>query len=110
MENTAWHFSDFKFKSSSHNNIAYLKSNYSPHNQNGFADYPNGQLRITVLDLGNFMIAFLNGGNLNNNSILSSNTVDNMLSLQIPSLDTVQMLNWYRTILTTVAEKQCFGT
>ena len=98
MENTAWHFSDFNS-----NQVAipysYQNGNYSPHNHYGFADYPNGQLRSTVLDLGNFMIAFLNGGNLNNNSILSSNTVDNMLSLQIPSLDTVQGLNWYRTKL-----------
>ena len=41
--------------------VGYQNGNYSPHNHYGFADYPNGQLRSTVLDLGNFMIAFLNG-------------------------------------------------
>ena len=63
MENTAWHFSDFN-----PDQVAipysYQNGNYTPYNHYGFADYPNGQLRSTILDLGNFMIAFLNGGNL----------------------------------------------
>ena len=98
MENTAWHFSDFN-----PDQVAipysYQNGNYNPYNHYGFADYPNGQLRSTILDLGNFMIAFLNGGNLGSNSILSPNTVNDMLSFQIPNLDTTQGLNWYRTKL-----------
>ena len=45
------------------------------------------------------MIAFLNEGNLGINSILSPSTVNDMLSFQIPMLDTTQGLNWYRTKL-----------
>ena len=98
MENTAWHFSDFN-----PDQVAipysYQNGNYTPHNHYGFADYPNGQLRSTILDLGNFMIAFLNGGTIGSNSILSPATVNDMLSFQIPNLDTTQGLNWYRTKL-----------
>ena len=98
MENTAWHFSDFN-----PDQVAipysYQNGNYTPYNHYGFADYPNGQLRSTILDLGNFMIAFLNGGTLGSNSILSPTTVNDMLSFQIPNLDTTQGLNWYRTKL-----------
>ena len=98
MEHTAWHFSDFSPEQVA-TPYSFQNGVYSPYNQYGFADYPNGQLRSTALDLGNFMIAFLNGGNLGNNSILSPTSINEMLSFQIPSIDTTQGLNWYRTKL-----------
>ena len=98
MVNTAWHFSDFN-----PNQVAtphyFQNGNYNAVDHYGFADYPNGQLRSTALDIGNYMIAFLNGGTLGTNSILSSSSVNEMLSLQIPSIDTVTGLNWHKTKL-----------
>ncbi|MCH2043798.1 MAG: serine hydrolase [Saprospiraceae bacterium] len=98
MKYTAWHFADFD-----PDQVAipysYQNGNYIPYDQYGFADYPDGQLRSTILDLGNFMIAYLNGGTLGINTILTPTTVNEMFSLQIPLLDTVQGLNWYRTKL-----------
>ena len=98
MNNTAWHFSDFNPAQVAipHN---FQNGTYNGINHYGFADYPNGQLRSTVMDLGNYMIAFLNGGTLGNNSILSSTSVSEMLSLQIPAIDSVSGLNWYKTKL-----------
>ena len=98
MENTAWHYSDFN-PSQVATPYSYQNGSYIPYSQYGFADYPNGQLRSTVLDLGNFMIAFLNGGTLDGNTIIDPNTASEMLSFQIPLLDTTQGLNWYRTKL-----------
>lgn len=98
MENTAWHFSDFN-SSQVAIPYSYQNGNYVLYNHYGFADYPNGQLRSTALDLGNFMIAYLNGGTLGNNTILTPASINEMLSLQIPLLDTTQGLNWYRTKL-----------
>ena len=98
MEKTAWHFSDFD-SSEVARPYSYQNGNYTPYNHYGFADYPNGQLRSTILDVGNFMIAFLNGGSLGANAILSPASVNEMLSFQIPLLDTTQGLNWYRTKL-----------
>lgn len=98
MENTAWHFADFN-----PNQVAipylYQNGNYVANDHYGFADYPDGQLRSSILDLGNFMIAFLNGGTLNTNTVLSSNSVNEMLSFQIPALNADQGLNWYQTKL-----------
>ena len=98
MENTAWHFSDFN-----PNQVAtphyFQNGNYQAIDQYGFADYPNGQLRSTVLDIGNYMIAFLNDGTLGNHSILSAASVNEMLSYQIPDMDSVTGLNWYKTLL-----------
>lgn len=98
MVNTAWHFSDFN-----PNQVAtphyFQNGNYNAIDHYGFADYPNGQLRSTAVDLGNYMIAFLNGGTLGSNTILSSASVNEMLSLQIPTIDSVTGLNWYKTKL-----------
>jgi CubicO group peptidase (beta-lactamase class C family) len=98
MENTAWHFSDFNSDQVAIP-YSYQNGNYLPYSHYGFADYPNGQLRTNILDLGNFMIAILNGGTLGSNTILNPSTVNEMLSFQIPLLDTTQGLNWYRTKL-----------
>ena len=51
------------------------------------------------MDIGNYMIAFLNEGTLGDNSILSSASVNEMLSLQIPDIDSVTGLNWRKTLL-----------
>jgi len=95
MDKTAWHFADFNLGEVA-TPYSYQNGNYVPYDQYGFADYPNGQLRSTILDLGNFMLAYLNGGTLGFNTILSPNTVNDMLSFQVPLLDTTQGLNWYR--------------
>ena len=42
------------------------------------------------------MIAFLNGGTFEGNTILSPNSINEMLSFQIPSLNATQGLNWYQ--------------
>lgn len=95
MEKTGWHFSDFD---SSHvaRPYAFQNGNYVPYVHYGFADYPDGQLRSNVIDLGNFMIAYLNEGNFGSASILSPLSVNTMLSAQVPSLDPTQGLNWYK--------------
>ena len=98
MANTAWHFSDFNPNqvATPHN---FQNGNYNAIDHYGFADYPNGQLRSTVMDIGNYMITFLNGGTFGDNSILSESSVNEMLSLQIPNINSVTGLNWYKTTL-----------
>lgn len=95
MENTGWHFSDFDSAQVARPH-QYVSGGYVPYNHYGFADYPDGQLRSNVLDLANFMIAYLNGGQLGSNSILSAGTITDMWTAQVPSLDATQGLNWYQ--------------
>ena len=95
MNKTGWHFSDFD---SSHvaRPYSFQNGNYIAYPHYGFADYPDGQLRSNVIDIGNFMIAYLNGGTLGSNSILNNASINEMLSAQVPFLDPTQGLNWYK--------------
>lgn len=95
MENTAWHFADFD-SSNVARPYSYQSGNYVAYPQYGFADYPDGELRTNVMDLANFMIAYLNGGTFGYNSILTAATINDMWTLQVPSLDPTQGLNWYQ--------------
>jgi len=95
MEKTAWFMADFDS-----NHVArpyqYVAGNYVAYPHYGFADYPDGQLRSNVMDMANFMIAYLNGGNLGANSILTSTSINQMWTPQIPSIEPTQGLNWYQ--------------
>jgi CubicO group peptidase (beta-lactamase class C family) len=95
MNKTSW---NFNFFDSAHIARPYqwVGNSYVPYPHYGFADYPDGQLRSNVMDLANFMLAYLNGGTLGNSTILSPSSVTQMWTLQVPSLDPTQGLNWYQ--------------
>jgi CubicO group peptidase (beta-lactamase class C family) len=95
MEKTAWHFADFN-PGDVAIPYAFQGGNYVSYPHYGFADYPDGQLRSTVKDLSNFMIAYLNNGTLGSSSILNGASINEMWSSQIPSIDPTQGLNWYQ--------------
>ena len=98
MEKTAWHMADLDS-----NEVArpysFSNGNFIANPHYGFADYPDGQLRSSISDLANYMIAFLNGGNLGSNAILSPSSVSEMWTPQIPSIESKQGLNWYKELL-----------
>jgi len=98
MEKTAWHMADLDS-----NEVArpysYSNGNFIANPHYGFADYPDGQLRSSITDLANYMIAFLNGGSLGSNAILSPSSVSEMWTPQIPSIESKQGLNWYKELL-----------
>ena len=98
MEKTAWHMADLDS-----NEVArpysFSGGNFIANPHYGFADYPDGQLRSSVLDLANYMIAFLNGGTLGGNTILSPSSVNEMWTVQNPSIQNTQGLNWYKELL-----------
>ncbi len=98
MEKTAWHMADLDS-----NEVArpysYSNGNFVANPHYGFADYPDGQLRSSALDLANFMIAFLNGGTLGDNTILNPSSVNEMWTEQVPSIQNSQGLNWYKELL-----------
>lgn len=95
MYKTNWNFNYFD---STHIARPYqwLNNSYVPYPHYGFADYPDGQLRSNVMDLANFMLAYLNGGTLGNSTILSPASVTQMWTPQVPTLDPTQGLNWYQ--------------
>jgi len=94
MNSTSWYLADFDTT-----NVArpyqWSGGEYVPYTHYGFADYPNGQLRSTTLDLANFLLAYLQEGAFNGQELLSSASINEMLSPQISPLDPTQGLNWY---------------
>ncbi len=94
MTRTGWNFTDLDsaYIARPHR---YQNGSYLPYPHYGFADYPSGQLRSSVIDLANFMIAYLNGGDFGSTNLLSSATIEEMLSPQISGLDGTMGLNWY---------------
>jgi len=95
MESTAWFMADLDSAQVARP-YSYSGGNYVPHSHYGFADYPSGQLRSNVVDMANFMIAFLNNGNFGETPILSAASVSEMWTPQVPGLDPTQGLNWYQ--------------
>lgn len=95
MNNTSWFLNGLDI-----NKVAipyeWQGGQYSAYDHYGFADYPNGQLRLSILDLGQYMNAFLQNGTLDGNEILSSTAVAEMLRLQVPNLNATQGLKWYQ--------------
>ncbi|MFK8058308.1 MAG: serine hydrolase domain-containing protein [Saprospiraceae bacterium] len=65
----------------------YANRSYEAIDQYTFTDYPNGGLRSTASDMLKFFSAFTQGGQSNNVELLSSETVDEMLTPQIPAID-----------------------
>ena len=98
MNKTAWHMADLDS-----NEVArpysYSNGNFVANPHYGFADYPDGQLRSSITDLANYMIAFLNEGTLGGTAILSPSSVNEMWTQQIPSIESKQGLNWYKELL-----------
>jgi CubicO group peptidase (beta-lactamase class C family) len=94
MTNTSWYLADFDTT-----NVArpykWQAGQYVPYNHYGFADYPNGQLRSNITDMANFAITYLQNGSFNSQQILNSTSVNEMLTLQVPSIENTQGLNWY---------------
>jgi CubicO group peptidase (beta-lactamase class C family) len=61
----------------------------------GYPDWPSGHLYTSSLELGRFLAAIVRGGELGGVRILASATVDEMLRLQVPSIEPTQALVWY---------------
>lgn len=94
MENTAWFMADLDSAQVARP-YAYSGGNYVPYNHYGFADYPSGQLRSNVVDMANYMVAYLNNGDFGDTPILNAASINEMWTPQVPGLDDTQGLNWY---------------
>ncbi len=73
----------------------YRNGTYRSSGHFGYSDYPSGQIRTPIRELGAFLAAYMNGGIYNGARILQQATVDTILSLQIPQIDDTQGLVWY---------------
>jgi CubicO group peptidase (beta-lactamase class C family) len=63
----------------------------------GYPDWPAGGLYSTAGEMGRFLAAIIRGGELDGARILDQATVDEMLRIQFPSVQSDQGLVWYYT-------------
>lgn len=78
MNETSWFLSGLDIM-----NIAMpYNTNHKPYGHYGYADYPDGQLRTSVIQFAYFLIAIMNDGEFNGVRILKSETVETMLTKQ----------------------------
>ena len=71
-------------------------SGYTPYGHYGYSDYPAGQLRTSIDQLANFLLCYMNGGTVQGQQILQSETVDMILTPQIPQIAPDVCLIWHR--------------
>lgn len=93
MANTSWRLAEMD-----ENLLArpYLYDNdYEVYQHYTFTDYPNGGLRATASDMAHFLIMYAQNGSFNNSNLLSSTTVNEMTSLQIPNIASDMGLQWF---------------
>jgi CubicO group peptidase (beta-lactamase class C family) len=62
----------------------------------GYPDYPDGQLRTTAVSLAKFLWMNMAGGSYDGKTVLKPSTVQDMLTIQRPSVNGTQGLIWYR--------------
>lgn len=94
MPRTSWFLADLDT-----NNVAmpytWNGTTYVPEGYYGYADYPAGQLRTSSVELARHLIAFGNKGRIEDTRILDSATVEEMTTIQYPSINSSQGLVWF---------------
>jgi len=95
MNETAWFQAELD---TNHIAMPYLwtAGQYEPYGYFGYSTYPAGQLRTSVNQLANFLICYMAGGSLFGEQILQSETIEEILTPQIPGLNENQYLIWYK--------------
>jgi CubicO group peptidase (beta-lactamase class C family) len=96
MKDTGWHLSDFDPDTVAmpyHYNA--VTGTFIPYGHYGYADWPSGTLRSSVLDLSKFLLVHMNGGSYGGVRILSPAAVEEMHTIQFPELNREQGLAFY---------------
>ncbi len=97
MSHTSWRLADIDLSRLA---IPYEKSwfKFTPLEHYGQANYPDGMLRTSPVELAHFMIAYMQGGAYEGRRVLERDTVDTMLMSQT-KLNPFQGLVWFSVLL-----------
>ncbi len=94
MDGCGWHLADVDLDQLA---VPYRMwaGDFVPVAHYGWPDYPDGQLRCDVEELGHFLASFIDDGSWGDETILLPATVEQMRTVQFPALDPTQGLIWY---------------
>ncbi|MCB0760408.1 MAG: beta-lactamase family protein, partial [Flavobacteriales bacterium] len=93
MDNTHWFLSQFSDVSAVAVPYDTVFGDAEPVDHYGYPDYPDGQLRSSIRDVANWLLAFVNQGSFNFSQVVSSDTYALALSDQYGG---DQGLIWYQ--------------
>jgi CubicO group peptidase (beta-lactamase class C family) len=74
-------------------------TSYDELGHHGYPDYPVGTLRTSAPQLARFLLAFMNGGELEGTRILKADTVTQMRTPQYPMIDPTIGIIWFTFML-----------
>ncbi|MEQ1500973.1 MAG: serine hydrolase domain-containing protein [Myxococcota bacterium] len=94
MTSTAWHLADFAPDAVAMP-YGWDGAAWTPYGQYGYPDYPDGQLRSSVMDLSRHLRAMATGGSLDGADVLQEGSLTEMRTAQVPSLEPSQGLVWF---------------
>ncbi len=98
MDRTSWHLAGLD-----RTDIAmpyhWKDGAFVAYGQYGYPDYPDGELRTSVVGLAAYLRAFMAFGELDGVRILDADTVREMRRAQFPDVAHGQGLIWYRFVL-----------
>jgi CubicO group peptidase (beta-lactamase class C family) len=92
MDNTHWFLEQFPDQSEIAIPYSWGGGEYEPEDHYGYADYPDGQLRSSVRNMANWLLAYTNEGHFITESILSQDMTNESLSVHY---GTDQGYIWY---------------
>ena len=95
MTNSGWHLEDHDIASVA---VPYTRSGNDlvPVSHYGYPDYPDGQLRASVADLGRYAAALLSGGALDGKSILEPQSVEALFTPPLAAYED-QGVFWFKS-------------
>ncbi|MGB0591772.1 MAG: serine hydrolase domain-containing protein [Myxococcota bacterium] len=96
LTQSAWRLSAFPDLDALAMPYKWQGGEYVPTGHYTFADYPNGGLRASAHDLARFLVAHLRGGELDGERVLSQESVDAALSVQVAAPSKGQGWMWYQ--------------
>jgi len=96
MDNTGWYLADFdpSLVAMPHK---VEGGNFVALGHYGYADYPDGQLRSSILDIATFLAAMSNDGAFEGARVLEESTAAQMFSVQMPEVKGTQFVFWYQS-------------
>jgi len=96
MNATGWHLRDLN-PATVAMPYRYVRATgrYQAYGQYGYPDYPDGELRTSVSQLGRFLALHMNGGTYQGVQLLQPATVADMMRSQVKNLVRGQGLIWY---------------
>ena len=94
MDDAGWHLADVD-QDRLAMPYAWAGGDWEPYGFYGYPDYPDGGLRTTAPQIARLLALYAAGGVYDGERLLQEDTVDEMLSHQVPNLDETQGLIWY---------------